>query len=230
MKGIRRAFVVASLGRYLVMAINLAATPIMARLLTPADFGIAVLGGSLLAVAEAIRALGGGAYLVQQKDLTQAQMHTNFTISLIATFILMAALLLLVRPLTGLFGRPQLEPYLRVAALGFLAGPISYQISALMSRSLAFGRIAFITTVTAAINASASIVLALLGWGYMARLVDLPPAPERVAQRHELQHTRQRDGHPVPDRRGGALPHHRPDARCQLGRSVPTRGASGLFS
>jgi O-antigen/teichoic acid export membrane protein len=168
MMGVRRAFVLASLGRYLMMAINLAAVPIMARLLTPADYGVAVLGGSVLAVAEAVRALGGGAYLVQQKDLTPAQMHTNFTISLIATSILIAALLLLGRPLTGFFERPEIEPYLRVAALGFLAGPISYQISALMSRSLAFGCIAFITTVSAAINASAGIALAFLGWGYMS--------------------------------------------------------------
>jgi O-antigen/teichoic acid export membrane protein len=127
-----------------------------------------VLGGSVLAVAEAIRVLGGGAYLVQQKDLTLAQTHTNFTISLIATAILIAAFLLLAQPLTEFFGRPELEPYLRVVGLGFLAGPISYQISALMSRSLVFGRIAFITTVTAAVNAGAGIALALLGWGYMS--------------------------------------------------------------
>jgi hypothetical protein len=74
-----------------------------------------------LAVAEAIRALGGGAYLVQQKDLTLAQTHTNFTISLIATAILIAAFLLLAQPLTEFFGRPELEPYLRVVGLGFLA-------------------------------------------------------------------------------------------------------------
>jgi O-antigen/teichoic acid export membrane protein len=168
MTGVRRAFVLASVGRYLMLAINLVATPIMARLLAPADYGIAVLGGSVLAVAEAVRALGGGAYLVQQKDLTSAQMHTNFTISLIATAILIPALLLLAPPLAGFLGRPELDPYLRVAALGFLAGPISYQVSALMSRSLAFGRIAFITTVTAAVNAGAGIALALLGWGYMS--------------------------------------------------------------
>jgi O-antigen/teichoic acid export membrane protein len=168
MMGVRRAFLLASLGRYLIIAINLAATLIMARLLAPADYGRAVLGGAMLGVAEAIRALGGGAYLVQQKDLTAAQIHSNFTISVIATAILFAALLLLVRPLTELFGRPELEPYLRVAALGFLAGPVSYQIAALMSRNLDFGRIAFVTTVAAAINAGTGIGFALSGWGYIS--------------------------------------------------------------
>src|ERR1700761_2266279 len=122
MTEIRRAFVLASAGRYLTMVINLAATLMLARLLTPADYGVAVLGGSVLAVAEAIRALGGGAYLVQQKDLTPAQIHTNFTISLVATILLIVALLLLVPLLARFFGRPELAPYLNVAALGFIAG------------------------------------------------------------------------------------------------------------
>jgi O-antigen/teichoic acid export membrane protein len=208
MTGVRRAFLLASLGRYLMLTINLVATPIMARLLAPADYGIAVLGGSVLAVAEAIRALGGGAYLVQQKDLTPAQMHTNFTISVIATAILIPSLLLLAPQLAGLFGRPELEPYLGVAAVGFLAGPISYQVSALMSRSLAFGRIAFVTAMrchqcrcrhcagahglrlyepglgSGALGTRRDGVLSV----FLAQPVDLPPVPERMAHSHELQH------------------------------------------
>lgn len=168
MTGIRRAFVLASLGRYMMMVVNLAATLIMARLLAPADYGVAVLGGSALALAEAIRAVGGGAYLVQQKDLTPEQIRTNFTISLIATAVLVAAVLTLVRPLTEFFGRPELKPYLQVAVLGFVAGPITYQISALMSRSLDFGRMALVTTACAVINAGTGIFLALQGWGYMS--------------------------------------------------------------
>lgn len=168
MTRVRRAFLLASLGRYMMMVVNLATTLIMARLLTPSDYGIAVLGGSALALAEALRAIGGGAYLVQQKDLTTEQVQTNFTISLIATAVLVAVLSVLLGPLTAFFDRPELKQYLQVALLGFVAGPITYQISALMSRSLHFGKIALITTVSAAINAGTGICLALAGWGYMS--------------------------------------------------------------
>lgn len=168
MVGIRRAFLLASLGRYLITVVNLMATLTMARLLAPADFGVAVLGGSALGLAEALRALGGGAYLVQQQDLEPRQIRANFTISLIVTIVLIAALLLATRPLALILGRPELESYLRVATLGFLAGPITHQISALMSRSLAFGQVALITTVSAAVNAAIGIGLALLGLSYMS--------------------------------------------------------------
>ena len=67
-----RALLFASGGRYLVMGVNLVSATVLARLLTPSEFGISVLGTSLLGVAEAIRELGSTAYLVQQKDLTQS--------------------------------------------------------------------------------------------------------------------------------------------------------------
>ena len=69
--GVRRAFVLASIGGYLIMMINLAATVIMARLLTPTDYGVAVLGGAVLAVAEAIRAL---AHVVIAKATSESQL------------------------------------------------------------------------------------------------------------------------------------------------------------
>ena len=83
MTGIRRAFLWASAGRYIVMAINLVTTVIMARLLAPGEYGVSALGTAVLGIAEAIRALGGGAYLIQQKELASENIRTTFTVSLI---------------------------------------------------------------------------------------------------------------------------------------------------
>jgi O-antigen/teichoic acid export membrane protein len=168
MTGIRRAFISATIGRYLVMAINLAATLLMARLLAPGEYGVWVLGGAVFAVAEAMRALGGGAYLIQQKELSPENIRTSFTVSLIVTVVLTATVALLAGPLSRYFNTPDLGPYLLVAALSFLTGPFVYPISALMSRKMAFGTIAFVNVVAASINAAASIYLAILGFSYMS--------------------------------------------------------------
>ena len=63
------------------MTVNLAAAAVMARLLAPDEYGISVLGAAVFAVAEAIRALGGGAYLIQKKDLTPDDVRSSFTVS-----------------------------------------------------------------------------------------------------------------------------------------------------
>ena len=168
MTDIRRAFLWASIGRYLVLVVNLAATVVLARLLTPAAYGVAVLGGAVLAVAEAIRALGGGAYLVQKKELAPGDIRSSFTVCLAVTIVLTAALVMLSVPLTRYFQTPELGRYLQVAAVGYLTGPVAYPISALMSRRLAFGTIALIGFVTAAVNAVVSICLAELGFSFMS--------------------------------------------------------------
>src|ERR1700733_12560016 len=98
MASLRRALLFASGGRYVVMGVNLASATVLARLLTPSEFGISVLGASLLGIAEAIRELGSVAYLVQQKDLTQEKIRTVFTVGLIVTLTMTIVLVMLSGP------------------------------------------------------------------------------------------------------------------------------------
>lgn len=168
MAGVRRAFVWASIGRYGVVAINLGATVIMARLLTPAQFGVAVLGGAVVAIAEAIRAIGGGAYLVQHRELTPADIRTNFTVSVAVTLILAACIGLLGAPFARYFNTPDLYRYLRVAVFGFMTGPVVYSIAALLSRQMAFGVIAVNNVATTMVSAGCGVFLAASGFSYMS--------------------------------------------------------------
>jgi O-antigen/teichoic acid export membrane protein len=168
MTGVRNAFVWATGGRYFVMAINLVATLVIARLLAPAEYGVSVLGAAIFGIAEAVRALSGGAYLIQQKDLTQDNIRTSFTINLIVTGLVIAALFLLAGPLTRAFDTPDVARYLQVSMFGYLAGPFVYPMSALMSRRMAFRQIAIVTVATAAVNAACGVGLGLAGFGYMS--------------------------------------------------------------
>jgi O-antigen/teichoic acid export membrane protein len=168
MTDVRNAFLSASVGRYVVVAINLAAAVVMARFLAPREYGVSVLGAVVLSVAESIRALGGGAYLVQKPDLTPENIRSSFTISLAVTVVLTAAIVAFSGPLTRYFLTPELGKYLQAAAVGYATGPFVYPVAALMSRQLAFGRIAFISVVAASVNAGTSIVLAALGFSYMS--------------------------------------------------------------
>jgi O-antigen/teichoic acid export membrane protein len=168
MTSVRRAFLWASVGRYLVMVVNLAATLVIARLLAPAEYGVSVLGAAVFAVAEAIRTLGGGAYLIQKHELAPEVIRASFTISLLATLVLMLVLAVAVGPLTSFFSTPDLEAYLLVAAIGFVTGPFVYPISALMSRDMEFGRLAFVGGVSAVVNAIVGVTFAVLGFSYMS--------------------------------------------------------------
>lgn len=168
MANLRRALLFASGGRYVVMGISLASTVVMARLLTPMEFGITVLGTAVLAIAEAFRELGSVAYLVQQRELTQKKTRTVFTVSLIVTLTMTTLLALLSGPLARFYGVPELARYIHVIAISYAIAPFAHPVYALLSRDMAFDKIAAIDMLTALSNTVAAVSLALLGFSYMS--------------------------------------------------------------
>jgi len=150
------------------LAVNLLTTLVLARLLTPKDYGVSVLSAAVLAMAEAIRALGGGSYLVQRHELATENIRTSFTVGLLVTLLLAIGLMELAAPLARYFDQPGLNPYLRVATLGFATGAVTNPISALFARQMAFERLAVIGVLTTALATTTGIGLALLGFGAMS--------------------------------------------------------------
>jgi O-antigen/teichoic acid export membrane protein len=167
MADVRRALLFASGGRYVVMGVNLASATVLARLLTPSEFGVSVLGASLLSMAEAIRELGSVAYLVQQKTITQGKIRTVFTISLIVTTMMTIVLATLSGTFARFYGVPELARYIEIIALGYAIAPFAHPIYAVLSRDMEFGKLAMLDTLTMLVNAVASVILVLQGFSYI---------------------------------------------------------------
>ena len=168
MAGIRRALALVSAERYIAMAINLGTAIIVARLLAPEEFGVFVLGSSVLSIAEVIRDLGTSNYLVQQNDLTIDKIRTAFTVTLLLTLIIACLLVALASRVESFYGIPGLGRYFYVVTVGFLTGPFVMPGWALFRRDLEFATIFGINVTTMLINAVAAITLAQLGYSYMS--------------------------------------------------------------
>ena len=168
MVNLRRAIVWASAGQYLVIAINFACLLVLARLLTPAEYGVSLLGGAILAIAEAIRELAGGAYLVRERELTLEKVRSTTTLSALVTVVVAAILTLAAGPLAHFFVLPALTDYLGIAVLGYLLGPFIHPQMALFSREMAFNRLAVINLLLALVAAGVSILLAFLGFSALS--------------------------------------------------------------
>ena len=168
MVNLRRAIVWASAGQYLVIVVNFAALLVMARLLAPAEYGVAVLGGAILAIAEAIRELAGGSFLIRERELTPQKVRSMTTMSVIVTCAVAAVLVLVAKPLAGFFERPALTQYLWVSVLGYVLGPFIYAQMALFSRELQFNRLSVVVFLQALVGAGISILLALIGFSALS--------------------------------------------------------------
>ena len=90
MSKIRGALLFVTGGKYITAVVGLGTTALVSRLVTPYEYGIAVLGMSTLAVAGSVRELGSAAYVVQVPELTEARLQGVFTINLMVTAVLTA--------------------------------------------------------------------------------------------------------------------------------------------
>jgi O-antigen/teichoic acid export membrane protein len=167
MPNLRHALLFASGGRYIVMAITFFSTIIIARLLSPAEFGVSVLGAAVLGIAEAIRELGSISYLVQERELTHHKIRTVFTISLIVTLSITILLWGAAGSLAEFYEAPKLAEYIKVVAFGYAIAPFAHPIYAMLSRDMAFGRIAVLDILTTLVNAVVAVCLVLQGFSYM---------------------------------------------------------------
>jgi O-antigen/teichoic acid export membrane protein len=172
---IRRSILWVSTSQYVNLAAGIVSTWLLSRLLTPAEFGVSVLGWAVFNSAESIREFASGAFLIREGELNSDTTRTSVTINVLITLIVTAGLLLLAGPLAHFFAAPGLEKFLYVVSLAFALGAILYPQQALMSRELAFGKLGMISTAMTLAGSLVSVVLAYqefaalsFAWGTVA--------------------------------------------------------------
>lgn len=102
--------------------VGFVSTLILARLLTPADFGIIAMAMLVVALADVLLDLGTNVALVREPDATQADFDTAWTLRLIQT-ALSTALIIATAPLAaGYFGDARVQPVLQILAFSLLLG------------------------------------------------------------------------------------------------------------
>jgi O-antigen/teichoic acid export membrane protein len=169
MKGFRSALIVMTGERYVVLSVNFALIAIIARLLTPEEFGIHVIGGAIAAIALTVaREFAPPIYLVQRKELLPDDVRSAVTVMLLLTSAVSAALIASSPWVSNAYGHDKLAFYLGVIAVAFLIELISEPIRALMQRDMDFNRVAMLNVSGVTVGAVATISFAWLGFSFMS--------------------------------------------------------------
>lgn len=141
---------------------------ILARLVTPQEFGVVAAASAVLPFVLLLSELGLSTYLVQAKDPDQRALSTGFWFSLIAAFVVGGAMLAFVPAMVAILDVPDAAPVLRVLLISVplvVAGAIP---TALMRRRMQFKRLAFQGTLAAGVAQVVAIVIAVAGGGAWA--------------------------------------------------------------
>lgn len=139
---------------------------LLARLLAPAEFGLAGLAMVVIAFAQMVSELGLGLAVVQRRPLTERHLRTAFTASVLLGLAVAAVLCLLAGPAARLLRTPELPPLLRAMTLMFVFGAIGATARATLQRALDFRRLFAIDVASYGLGyATVAVPLALGGYG-----------------------------------------------------------------
>ena len=119
-------------------AIVLVSTIILARLLSPDDFGILGLAVLVESLFQLVRDLGLGSAIVQKQDVTGRQVSGLFWLNACLSVLCGAVVLAGAAALGSFFGEPALGPVLRVLCLSFLLAALEMVPLAFLRRELRF--------------------------------------------------------------------------------------------
>lgn len=166
MIGLRRSFAFAFVERYAGSLINLGVTAALARLVSPDEIGVFVIGGTVILLGEILRDFGASSYLIQAHAITADGVRTTFTVTFAFSALIIGLVLATADPIATFYGDARLAVVLRIATAGFMLGAFINPILSLLRREMAFDRIALINTIGGCVNGAAAVGLAIAGFGY----------------------------------------------------------------
>ncbi|PAP75959.1 lipopolysaccharide biosynthesis protein [Rubrivirga marina] len=138
---------------------------LLARLLSPEDFGLVALAGVFVTFAQVVVAQGLAEAIIQRDELERGHLETAFWINVATGLAATALTLLLAKPIAAGLGTPALEPILRALSPLFLLNSLNAVQTALMRRDLAFRSLAARTIGANIAGGVVGIGMAVAGYG-----------------------------------------------------------------
>lgn len=169
MGAVHRSIFFSAAERYGGFALSVISTAVMARLLTPEEFGIFAVVSAIVVVITALsQEFGGANYLIQKTSLSTQNIRTAFTITFSLSVLIGLALFAMANEFANLFRQEALKSGIAVIAFNFALTPFSVTVSALFRRDMEFGRLAVCNLAANFIAVVVSIALAVMGYSYLA--------------------------------------------------------------
>ncbi|MEV7631664.1 lipopolysaccharide biosynthesis protein [Microbacterium sp. NPDC089318] len=141
---------------------------VLARLLSPGDFGLIAMVAAVIGISELFRDFGLSSAAIQAKDVTRDERANLFWVNT-ALGSVCAGLVALAAPLIGLlYGDERIPPIVMVMSLGFVLSGLVTQYRADLTRRLRFLSLTVTEAVAPTIGFAIGIGMAMAGYGYWA--------------------------------------------------------------
>jgi len=141
---------------------------VLARLLSPKDFGLVAMVTAFTGVLVLFRDFGLSVAAVQRSNVTEEQISTLFWIN-VGVGASLAVLTAAIAPfIAAFYHEPRLVGVASALALSFLLNALGIQHGALLQRQMRFTALAIISIISLIVSTAVGVGGALAGYGYWA--------------------------------------------------------------
>lgn len=170
-RSLMRGIAWTGMSKWSTQLVTWGATVVLARLLTPAAFGIVSMATLYLGFVALFNEMGIGAAIVNMRDLTPGEIRQIHTVSVglgFAGFVVACAMAI---PIGLVFHASELPPVIAVLGLSFVINAFKTVPVALLQREFRFKFLAFNEGCQSIVMATAEVILALMGFGYWSLVI-----------------------------------------------------------
>ena len=154
-----------AIGRFSTQGVSFFISILLARILTPSDYGVVGMIGIFMAIAQTFIDSGFGSALIRKKDCTDEDFSTAFYFN-IAVGIVCYLILFLAAPLIAdFFDTPILRDIVRVLSINLFLNSLSIVQTAKLTAAVDFKSQAKVSLVATIVSGCVGLVMAYSGFG-----------------------------------------------------------------
>jgi len=153
------------------LVLGIGATAVLARILTPRDFGLLAMVAGFTNFVASFKDMGLAMATVQRKDINHDQVSTLFWVNVAFGVVITLVTAALAPVVAWFYGEPDLNQITLLLVVAFTFGGLTVQHQALLRRQMKFAALAAVQIGSSTVGVVAGIVSALLGAGYWALVV-----------------------------------------------------------
>src|SRR5438477_4017665 len=154
--------------KWLTQLVSWASTLIVARLITPTDYGLFAMAMVYAGFVQLVNELGLSLAIVQRRDLTEEQIAQLGGLTVLASVALFVLSVGLAGPIASFFGERTVRGIIIALSPTFVMRGVQVVPRSLLARDLEFRRLAWIDAGEAVLWSSTTLVGAFLGLRYWA--------------------------------------------------------------
>ena len=148
-----------------VTALQFVTLAVLARLLSPSDFGLMGMIMVVVGFAQLFADMGISNAIIYRQDATRKELSSLYWLNILAGIVIFFVICGVSPLITSFYHEPRLSNLIYFSSLIFLIIPLGQQFQILLQKELKFDQLAKIQIIGSFANSATAIILAIMGMG-----------------------------------------------------------------